>query len=248
MTYHITCDDCGMYESINTATLELFQAGMAHSASIVTNFPAAQHAFELFAPHPSLKIGSHLNLTEGMALTGVSPLTDKTGKFRWLVNVAWQGLWESDDFLQAAEVEFKAQIEVLVKAGIQVEHITSHMHFHIIPALREIILGLARDYKVRWIRAYQARNTILPANPFVSLPQNHDTRTLDYLAPIMYWRGESKQKLADALHPLQGTVEIVVHPALPNTTLPSKFTYSAEGRYQEVEYLRKLWMLLNQGI
>lgn len=247
MTYHITCDDCGMYETINFATLELFQAGMAHSASIVTNFPAAQHAFELFAPHPALNIGSHLNLTEGMALTGVSPLTDAKGRFRWLQNVALQGLLESNDFLQAAEAEFRAQIDVLVKAGIQVEHITSHMHFHVIPALRNIIMKLAKDYNVRWVRAYQARSTILPSNPFISLPQNHDARTLSYLAPIMYWRGESKQKLADALHPLQGTVEIVVHPALPNTTLPS-LTYSAERRYQEVEYLRKVWMLLNQGM
>ncbi len=247
MPFTITCDDCGMHESINEATLELRREGMAYSASVLTNFPAVQHAFELFAPYPDLHIGSHLNLSEGMALTGISPLTNDIGRFLPIEYLQRAWVYATPEFLEAAEAEFITQIEVLRSAGIQPEHITTHMHFHVIPALREIIVRLAQRYDVRWVRAYRARDTVIPNNPFIALRENSSIRTLAYLAPVMYWLKLAPQDMADALSTLRGTVEIVVHPALLNTPLPAGTRYPAPARAREVEYLRRVWALLHEG-
>jgi predicted glycoside hydrolase/deacetylase ChbG (UPF0249 family) len=248
LAFIITCDDCGMDESINHVTLELHQAGMAHSASVLTNFSAAQHAFKLFAPHPTLRVGSHLNISEGMAITGVSPLTDKHGRFLPIEYLQRAWVYAPAEYLEAAEAEFVAQIEVIVKAGVHLEHITTHMHFHVIPAMRDIVLLLARRYDVRWVRAYRARDAVIPNNPFPTLRENSaHHRTLDYLAPIMYWLKQPPQEMVDTLQTLRGSIEIVVHPAKLTVPLALGVRYSAAQRSREVEYLRLVWALLNQG-
>jgi predicted glycoside hydrolase/deacetylase ChbG (UPF0249 family) len=244
LTYHITCDDCGMHESINEATLALHRDGMAHSASVMANFPATQHALDQFKPYLALRIGAHLNLSEGQALTGVSLLTDVHGNFLPIGYTTRAWIYASAEYLEAVEAEFCAQIERLAQAGIELEHLTTHMHFHVIPVLREIVLRLARRWNVQWVRAYRARDTMIPNNPWRTLTHAQEDMVLDYLAPVMYWVGHSPHAMREALHAARGTVEIVVHPALPNVPLPL-WRYGTEGRVGEVEYLKQVWALLN---
>jgi predicted glycoside hydrolase/deacetylase ChbG (UPF0249 family) len=244
VTYHITCDDCGLHESINEATLALHHAGMAHSASVMANFPATQHALDLFKPHPTLRIGAHLNLSEGQALTGVSLLTDVNGQFLPIGYTTRAWVYASAEYLETVEAEFNGQIEALARAGVELEHLTTHMHFHVVPVLRAMILRLARRWQVQWVRAYRARDTIVPNNPCKALRHVQEDMLLDYLAPVMYWVGRTPQEMREALHAVKGTTEIVVHPALPNVPLPTR-RYGAAGRVREVEHLKQVWALLN---
>src|SRR5215472_9709161 len=101
-TLIVTCDDCGLAEGINQAALTLHQRQIATAASIITNFPASQHAYSLFAPYPALECGIHLNLTEGYPVRKVqslSPLTRADGRFRSRFALFTQAIFPTSTFM-----------------------------------------------------------------------------------------------------------------------------------------------------
>ncbi len=104
-TVIITCDDCGLSEGINLAALALHEKGMATAASLITNFPAVEHAFKLFAAVPSLECGAHLNLTEGEPLTRSDSLTGPDSRFRGRAAFWRRALLPDRAWLQAVEAE-----------------------------------------------------------------------------------------------------------------------------------------------
>ena len=64
----ISCDDCGLSTGIDQAVINLHQNGMATTASIMSNFPHVQTAFETYSAYPSIELGAHLNLSDGKPL------------------------------------------------------------------------------------------------------------------------------------------------------------------------------------
>jgi predicted glycoside hydrolase/deacetylase ChbG (UPF0249 family) len=48
--------------------------------------------------------------------------------------------------------ELKAQLEILKKTGLNITHINSHEHVHIIPKILDIFIRLAKEYKIPAIR------------------------------------------------------------------------------------------------
>src|SRR5438105_9777241 len=91
----VTSDDCGLSVGINLATLDLHVRGIVSSASVMTNFPSTAHALELFRPYPSLRLGVHLNLSDGVplsALSSPSALTRADGRFRPLLSLLTRSL------------------------------------------------------------------------------------------------------------------------------------------------------------
>ena len=110
----VTCDDCGLSEGINLATVDLYEQGFVTAATVMTNFPAAQHALELFARYPLLDVGVHLNLTDGFPLTGIgasSELTHRNGNFKPKSILFMNALISRQTFLDLVEVELTEQIE-----------------------------------------------------------------------------------------------------------------------------------------
>lgn len=246
----ITCDDCGLSEGINTAALDLHRRGIATAASVMTNCAAADHALKLFAEYPALEIGVHLNLTDGPPLTAAPDLTAAPGYFQPRYRMWLRGIVAAPAYLRAVEAELTAQIEACVQAGIQPQHLTTHLHFHVLPALREIVLHLAHRYGVVWLRNYHLRSTVLPNNPLLRPNQRRSVRPFnmpDYLVPLLYWKRQPPQRLAELLKRLPGTAEIVVHPCTaPDETFPASALYSAEERYREVKFLESLFSFLEQ--
>ena len=250
----VTCDDCGLSEGINLAAADLYERRIATAATIMTNFSAAAHALDLFSRYPSLDIGIHLTLSDGAPLTTVaapSLLTTPTGNFRNRMLLYIQALVPSAEFRGLLKAELEAQIRVLVEAGIQPQHITTHSHFHVIPTLREIVFELAEQYRVRWVRAYRYAAAVLPFNPVF---RTADEPTTDgerpfaipnYLVGLKYWLNQDPGSLFERLDELDGITEIVVHPSLPqDDTFPEGVYYSPAERHQEVQYLEQLFRLL----
>ena len=167
----VTCDDCGLSEGVNIATLDLYQRGIAGGASVMTNFPAAAHALDLFRACPGLSVGIHLNLTDGFPLTPIpagTGLIRPDGRFRPIAHLAWQALFLSARTLSVIEEELTAQFDVLVRAGFAPRHVTTHLQFHVLPSLRRIVLRLAHAYHVPWVRPHRVRATVVPWNPLLA--------------------------------------------------------------------------------
>ncbi len=254
----ITCDDCGLSEGINNATLALHQKRMASAASIITNFPAAYHAYSLFAEYPTLECGVHLNLTEGIPLTKIaspSPLTCADGHFKSRMALFRQALRPTATFTQLVTAELTAQVQHFLELGLPAHHLTTHIHFHGVPALRAIVVGLAEKFDIEWIRAHRLDSSVLPFNPLLhrgtsqASPKSAlPTRELNYLMPVLFWLRASPETFSERLKSLEGTVEIVVHSSLPDDkSFPPGVGYLPAERFREVQYLEKVMRLTESG-
>jgi hopanoid biosynthesis associated protein HpnK len=151
----INADDFGWTDGHNQAVEQAHSQGALNRASLLCNGLAFNQAVELAQRHPGLGVGAHLTLNEGRPLLSKNQLpnlADDQGLFHdslfSLVALWFQGR------LHTAEVwaEWQAQIERAVRAGIQLTHLDSHKHVHVIPPLWEAILGLAKEYGIGYVR------------------------------------------------------------------------------------------------
>jgi predicted glycoside hydrolase/deacetylase ChbG (UPF0249 family) len=251
MPLHLTCDDVGLSPAVNRAALAVCQRyapRYAVSASVVANFPAYADALTVFAEAATpARLGAHLNLSEGRPLTGPHPaLTAPNGQFWPIRTLAARAVRGHATFLQRAEDELAAQIHRLRADGVDIEHITTHMHFHVLPVFGAMIARFARRHKVAWVRATAASATLLPLNP---LPRwfapSGDGVVLAALAPIMYWLTQPPAQLRHQLAPLatdgRATVEVVLHPdARHDPDFPPHIAYGPRPRAAEVDYLHQV--------
>lgn len=150
----INGDDFGMSPGINTAVERLHQAGRLSSVSIMTNMAWSAEALAYAGRASDLRAGVHLNLTTGRPLLPVErapTLVDQQGDF-WPLSVLLSrllaGRVDRDDLRR----ELAAQIEAALDAGLAVKHLDSHMHFHAIPSLGQMVNDLALRYGAPAVR------------------------------------------------------------------------------------------------
>lgn len=247
----ITADDAGLSTGIDQAVVALHQAGMTSTASLMCNFPQVETAFATYDEHPELELGVHLTLSDGKPLTQAarrSNLVKHNGYFHDRFFLFSLALFPSSKLLAAITEELQAQMDVFIAAGVQPSHITTHHHFHSMPSLRKIVQALAKQYNVQWVRNSNLRLSMIPFNPIFS--QNLSKSQLtpaapDYLTLIQVWLDYPPENLLNAILQLDGWLELVVHPCLPeDRSYPSDVIYSPAERYREVEYLERLFALM----
>lgn len=250
----VTCDDCGLSEGVNWTAARLHEDGLLTCASLMTNFPAAQHALTLFQQHPALELGVHLNLSDGLPVTPLGENTELTradGQFRDRVVLFAKGVFPNETMQAQIRAELRAQIEVLCAAGIKPAHLTTHCHFHVLPALREIVYELADEYDVTWVRSTSYKATSLPFNVLIDKGRRARAQGAfmipNYLVTLRHWLDSPPDALLDELLTLHGIVEIVVHGGmLHDETFPADVRYTPQERYYETVYLEKVLRLLRE--
>jgi predicted glycoside hydrolase/deacetylase ChbG (UPF0249 family) len=248
----VTCDDCGLSEGINSAALDLYLRGVADSASVLANFPATVHALDLFRANPGFSVGVHLNLTDGFPLTPVPPaagLTAADGRFLRAGNLIRRALLLSGRVCSSIEEELTAQIELVLRTGVALQHLTTHLQFHLLPRLGKIVQKLARAYHVPWVRAHRLRSMVAPWNPLLdrSLGDASNSAAPDYMAVLQLWQGREPGVLVRTLAGLRGNIEMVVHAGIADDpTFPAYAAYGPRGRFAETQFLERCWPLLQQ--
>ena len=126
-------DDVGMCHGANVAFLELARSGGVTCGSIMVPCPWFREIANAAAEDRALDLGVHLTLTSEWpqyrwgplsTVSRASGLIDEHGYFprnclelRPRLNV------------QAAEIEFRAQIDRALEAGVDVTHLDTHMGF-----------------------------------------------------------------------------------------------------------------------
>jgi predicted glycoside hydrolase/deacetylase ChbG (UPF0249 family) len=172
----INADDFGMCHSVNEAVMRALQEGIVRSTTLMVPCPWALHAMRFLAAHPELPFGVHLTALSDWVDYRWGPVTPRE-KVPSLVNNegTFYNFEQMPQFLaQVAldqlEMEFRAQIEVVLAAGLQPTHLDWH-------ALRignredifDVMLWLAREYGLAlrvfgrsWIEKVQSQR--LPTN------------------------------------------------------------------------------------
>ena len=152
----INADDLGSNTDRDRGILEAFRQGIVTSASLLANGPSFVTAVAQ-VKEAGLPIGVHLNLADGSSITGqIECLTDISGQFPGKYKLR-QCLAADACDRAALRSELAAQIERILNAGLQPDHLDSHQHCQLFPCLTSMITELAKEYGI------QAMRTSLPA-------------------------------------------------------------------------------------
>ncbi|MEG1003338.1 MAG: carbohydrate deacetylase [Clostridium sp.] len=143
----INADDFGYSQAVNLGIAKSHTNGVLTSTTLMANMQGTNHAIELSKSLPNLAVGIHLTLTCGKPILkkGVSSLIKDTGDF-YKLNEFEKGIPKID--LDELYNEWKAQIEKLVLAGINLSHIDSHHHIHTFKEYKEVVEVLSKEYNL----------------------------------------------------------------------------------------------------
>jgi chitin disaccharide deacetylase len=213
----VNADDFGMYHAVNAGILRAITEGVVRSTTLMVPCPWALHAMRLLGEHPEIPFGVHLTIVTDFVdyrWGPVSPkervpsLVDETGSFHrdqpgqaYLADLA----------LEDVEREFRAQIEVVLAAGLT----PTHLDFHCLrdggrPDIFDMSIGLAREYGVA-LRVFDPNEHLqrlgLPANDHQVVDSTRietDGKTVTY---VQMMRDLPAGLSEWAVHPALGTIE-----------------------------------------
>ncbi len=160
----VNADDFGDSAAANAAIIAAYRDGIVTSASLMVTGPAFEEAVELARSCPGLRVGLHLVLIGGrpcLPPEEIPDLVEPDGRFpsspvraglRWWVRPA------ARDQLRA---EIAAQLGRFMNTGLPLDHLNSHLHFHVHPTVFSLLVEAAEAVGLRRMR--------LPVEPWFSL-------------------------------------------------------------------------------
>jgi chitin disaccharide deacetylase len=237
----INADDFGLTPGINRAIAELHDAHVLTSTTLMPTGPAFADAVALARARPTLGVGCHITLTDGIPVShpeDIPSLLGADGKtfrpsFLDLIQALLRGTVNQDELIR----ECFAQVQKLQRAGIDVTHLDSHKHTHIFPPVTRALLHVAERcsigairnaFEQPWslnlplarrigrIRRLQVKLLGELRHRFNAQPQLLSGRilTTDATIGISATGNLTPATLAEILHalPPTGTFELVTHP------------------------------------
>ena len=145
-------DDVGMCHGANTAFLDLARSGNVTCGSIMVPCPWFREIAAEAAQDRSLDLGVHLTLTSEWPLYRWGPIST-VSRESGLIDA--EGCFPRNCLAlrpqlnaKAAEIEFRAQIDRALDAGIDVTHLDTHMGAALLPEVVDVYLQLGRDYRL----------------------------------------------------------------------------------------------------
>jgi chitin disaccharide deacetylase len=216
----VNADDFGMCHAVNEAVFRAFQNSVLRSTTLMVPCPWALHAMHFLADHPEIPFGVHLTVISDWddyrwgpvtARDKVPSLLNQSGSFH---NFEQMPGFLAQVNMKELELEFRAQIETVLTAGLSPTHLDWHSlriggRDHIF----DLMFKLAREYGLG-LRVYgqssieKVQSQGLPTNDYDFLDSYHlDPAT----KPARY---------AQMLRELpEGLSEWAIHPAIRNEEL-----------------------------
>ncbi len=152
----VNADDFGQTHGINRAVLELHQAGLLTSATLMARAAATDEAIEIARATSSLSVGCHVVLSDGEPVLPpdqIPSLVDPSTKlFLPSLTMFLGRLFTGRIRAEEVEAEATAQIQYLQSRGIHLTHVDSHKHTHMFPGILRPLLRGARACGVHSVR------------------------------------------------------------------------------------------------
>jgi hopanoid biosynthesis associated protein HpnK len=148
-------DDFGGSTDINEAVLLAHTQGVLTSASWMATGPAAEQAVELARANPGLAVGLHLVLVKGrpaLPPQQVPHLINEDGRFPDDPLQAGLRLVASPAARRELQAELRAQFERFAASGLALDHVDSHLHYHVHPAVFPRVVKLAAEFSAGGLR------------------------------------------------------------------------------------------------
>ena len=253
----VNADDFGISRGVNRGIVEAHRAGLVTSASLMANLPSAEDAVTRAAVCPDLSLGLHLTLTAGRPLSPpdqVPTLVDGSGRFLVLGQLLTRLSTGKVRPSEAAR-ELSAQVAWAIRRGVHPTHLDSHHHVHVHPLVAPIVIRLAREHRIGWVRgpaeggpsprlvARRPKDAVrtVAISTFGALLRWQLRRaglcTADHFRGIGLGLGFGEHDLLGVLRALpDGLTELMTHPGHPDEEL-AQLTVFAEGRDRELAAL-----------
>jgi hopanoid biosynthesis associated protein HpnK len=258
----VNADDLGLTVGVNNGIFDAHDRGILTSASLFAHAPATTDAIRRSRSRPSLGIGVHLTLVDGVPTLPpdrVPTLVQDDGRFR----TSWKPFIVAclcgRVSLDEVERELAAQIDRVRSEGIQPTHLDAHKHVHAFPPVFAIVLRLADRIGINVVRVpyerwspvwgdewqrYVARRQSL-MNAAMWAWARRDCRAaaaIGVRTPQFIGRSHTGVMNADALAASlrrlhAGVTELMVHPGYVDEALRQMPTRLLSSRAAEVELL-----------
>lgn len=149
----INADDFGMCQAVNEAIVGTLTKGIARSTTLMVPAPWAWHALHFLANHPEIPFGVHLTAISDWIDYRWGPVSPRE-KVPSLVNPAgyFYNFNHMSEFLAQVqlaelELEFRAQIEVVLATGLKPTHLDWHaLRINGRADIADLMFRLAREY------------------------------------------------------------------------------------------------------
>jgi predicted glycoside hydrolase/deacetylase ChbG (UPF0249 family) len=261
----INADDLGINKSVNMAILKAFRNNVITSSSLMVNMPGTKDAIRMIKENNLYdRIGLHLNLIEGPALTSEMRdsdfFCDKQGNFRKrnFSNFYFKNQLKSKD-LRALGLEVQAQINFMKSHNLEISHVDSHVHFHTHPNFFKTITKILIKNKIMRIRIYRNVGQVFDHRDMITnflksyyikklnkYFRNHFT-AVDFLSTydnILSYTAYDLTKLLSK----SSSIEIFVHPVLENAILKDRPDLVYNSKFQDLKFSKEsLENLLNKA-
>ena len=252
-TVIFSADDFGLTESVNEAVERAHRDGILDQASLMVAGPAAADAVRRARALPSLRVGLHLVVIEGPAVSPPATIPD-------LVNA--EGQFPSDQFRLGIDYffrprvrrqlarEIEAQFAAYAATGLTLDHANAHKHMHLHPTVGRMLIETGLRFGLHTVR--------VPSEPPAVLARLGErpglgdralyawTRVLRRQALRanmrvndacfgLAWSGHMTRERVRRLLPLlpEGLTEIYFHPAVARDPLLARLMpdYEHEAEY-----------------
>jgi len=150
-----SADDFGLSPAVNEAVERAHRDGILNRASLMVAGAAAEDAVRRAKTMPSLRVGLHLVVIEGPAISpraDIPALVDDSGQFPSdQVGLGIQYFFRPAVRRQLAR-EIRAQFAAFAATGLTLDHANAHKHMHLHPTVGRFMIGIGREFGLTEIR------------------------------------------------------------------------------------------------
>jgi chitin disaccharide deacetylase len=239
----VTADDVGLHPGMTLGAVKAHDEGIVTACSVVANGRAFEPAVEVLRDRPRLDVGVHLTLVGERPLSPparVRSLVDRNGAFPRDFRAFTQRYLLGTIAAAEVEEELRRQIERLLAAGLPVVHANSHQHLHVLPRVFEIVLRLAEEHGIAFVRIPHEPAALRRPSPRAlqigildgigrtarrRLEEAGSIRSSDRTIGILDAGGLSVEKLIYVLGDVEGTTELVCHPGVDDGALAAAYDW-----------------------
>jgi hopanoid biosynthesis associated protein HpnK len=159
-----SADDFGLTPAVNEAVERAHRDGILDQASLMVAGAAADDAVRRARALPSLRVGLHLVVIEGPAVSPPSEIPDLVnahGQFPSdQARLGFRYFFRPSVRRQLAR-EIRAQFAAFAATGLTLDHANAHKHMHLHPVVGRLMIEIGREFGLHSIR--------IPAEPASTL-------------------------------------------------------------------------------
>lgn len=230
----ITADDLGLARSINEGIAKAASEGVVTAVSVIPTGEAFEDAVAVLRNMPIKGIGAHLALSETRPILSGSVFYKNHNRF-------FLDLFFKKVNLDNIYRELKAQLDILKEAGLNITHINSHEHVHMIPQVLSIFIRLAGEYNIpaiRFPRLDRSPGALSVGENYKSFVLNYFTRRIekdmaasglvytDFFMGLLDAGQLDIDRIKNMLgHLKDGVTEIVAHPGFLSPEVLGRYSW-----------------------